>query len=269
MKSSMKKVMLMALCLSACGEKQQGQSQNSEILAQVGDVVITAEMFDVTLKAKGLLEAGAQQKQAAFDSMVGEAAMAHQAIKNEVTMNSEQLATLQYQQLKYQAQNALAEYLKKNPVSDAEISAEYDAVIKATKGVQFHVQHLLYQDEVDALAVLDSISSGQQTFEQNMVGYLSERPRMKNVGDIGWVNLQQMPEAFHAPLESMASGAVYPEVVLSQFGAHVLFLKDKKASEPPSLDVARAGIKKTLVKRLISKYEQLAVAKAKVKLFKK
>ena len=235
----MKKILLLALCLSACGEKQKGQSVSSEVLAQVGDVIITSEMLDVTLKARGLLEAGAQQKQAAFDSMVSEAAMAHQAIKNEVAMNSDQLATLQYQQLKYQAQNALAEYLKKNPVSDAEISAEYDAVIKATKGVQFHVQHLLYQDEVDALAVLDIISSGQQTFEQSMVSYLTERPRMKNVGDIGWVNLQQMPEAFHAPLESMVSGVVYPEVILSQFGAHVLFLKDKKARTKPSNSAKR------------------------------
>ena len=265
----MRKVLLLSLCLTACTDKDEVMVSVSPVLAKVGGVSVTADVFDVALKSRGLLEANAQQQQRLFDELVGEAAMANQAVKDKLPLSGEQLALLQYQQLKYQAQNAMDAYLKNNPVTDEAIKAEYDTVVKATKGLQFHVQHLLFKDEVEALKVLDEIKAGNVTFDESMSAYMSARPNMRNVGDLGWVNLQQMPLSFHQPLEQMSTDQMYPSVVLSDFGAHVLFLKDKRSVEPPSLEVARAGIKKSLEQRVKDKFKQLAVAKAKVQVLNK
>lgn len=264
----MKKIILMSLCLGACADKGAVVGDASQVLAHVGDVPVTASVLDVALKGRGLMNADAGQQQAVFDELVSEAAMANQALKSELPLKPEQLALLQYQQMKYQAQNAINDYLEKNPVSDTDIAEEYEKVIKATKGLQFHVQHLLYKDEVEALKVLDAIKANEVTFDGAMSVYVSARPQVRNVGDIGWVNLQQMPATLRKPLEKMSVEQLYPEVVLSDFGAHVLYLKDRKSVEPPSLDVARSGIKKTLEQRLVSKFKQLATAKAKVKMIK-
>ncbi|WP_154224578.1 peptidylprolyl isomerase [Marinicella rhabdoformis] len=264
----MKRVVLMALCLAGCTEKSGTVNDSSEVLAVVGDIPVTANVMDVALKSRGLVQAGPAEKQAVFDELIREAAMANQAVKSALPLNAEQLALLQYQQMKYQAHNALESYLKKNPVTDADIAAEYEKVIKATKGLQFHVQHLLFKDEVEAVKVLDGINGNDYSFEQAMTSYVAARPNVRNVGDIGWVNLQQMPEPLRLALEQMSVGQLYPEVVLSDFGAHVLYLKDKKTVEPPSLAEASAGIKKTLEQRLKSKFTQLATAKAKVKVLK-
>ena len=264
----MKKIILMSLFLGACADKEAVVADASQVLAKVGKVPVTASVLDVALKSRGLVNADASQQQAVFDELVSDAAMANQALKSGLSLNAEQLALLQYQQMKYQGQNALAAYLEKNPVSDAAIAEEYEKVTKAIKGLQFHVQHLLYKDEVDAVKVLDAIQANEVAFEDAMSTYVSARPRMRNVGDIGWVNLQQMPVSLRTPLEQMSVGQLYPKVVLSDFGAHVLYLKDKKVAEPPSLAEAKAGIKKTLEQRLESKFKQLATAKAKVKMFK-
>lgn len=262
----MKKVWLMTLCLAACGDKSTQQVDQATVLAQVGDVSVTSDVLAVAMKSRGLQSDNEAQKQQLFDELLSEAAMANQAVKKQLPMSQEQMALLHYQQIKYQAQNALAAYLAEHPVTDADIEAEYQQVIQANKNLQFHVQHLLFRDEVNAVQQLDAIQSGQVTFDQAMADYLSSRPQMRNVGDIGWVHLQQVPESFRSPLENMAVGAVYSAVINSEFGAHVLFLKDKKKATPPSLDVAKAGIKKSLEQRLANKFKQLAAAKAKVQL---
>lgn len=258
-------VCLLLLFLMAC-QNQPAVVDDSKVLAQVGEFVITENLLETVISGQGVQNPTADQKQQVMQRLIDELAMAHQAKVKKLQPSAKQMAWLQYQQWKLQSQLALNQYLEANPVTESMIEAEYEKVVAETQGMSFHVRHMLYKDQSDAVTALDQILAGEVSYEQAEQAYLAAHPKMRNVGDIGWVNLKQLPAAFAEPLQQMSQDQTHDQVVLSRFGAHVIFLKDKRQSEPPSLEQSRGGIKQALEQKAINRFKQLAQAKAKIKI---
>jgi len=53
-----------------------------------------------------------------------------------------------------------ADYQKKNPVTDAEIKAEYDKFVAANTGKEYKASHILVEKEADAKAIIAAIKKG-------------------------------------------------------------------------------------------------------------
>ncbi len=259
-------LLVISLALLAGCQDQPTVVDESQVLAQVGDYLVTENLVEVVANSQGIQVPSADQKQRILQDLITDLAMAHQAKVKKIQPSAKQMAMLQYQQWKLQSQLALNDYLEANPITDEMIAAEYEKVVSETRGLSFHVRHMLYKDQSDAVVALDQIIAGEKTYLQAEQDYLAAQPNMRNVGDIGWVNLKQLPGAFAQPLQRMSEGSVHPEVVVSQFGGHVLYLVEKKEAEPPSLEQTKEGIKHALQQKAINRFKQLAHAKAKIKL---
>lgn len=257
-------LLVLSLSLLACGQQTTQVADSSRVLAQMGDFNLTEQYLQAYLKQTGVQQPDQAQLDQAMDELIAQQALAQQASKSGLELSAEQAYVIEQAKTRALAQLAIKQYLQEHPVEDAELQAEYDRIVAEIKGAEYRVRHMLFQDEVQALTVLEQITGGADyaTLEAD---YLNSRPHVKNVGDIGWVNIMQVPEAFRAPLQQLSAGQTHQQVVISQFGAHVLHLADSRTATPPAFDEVKAGIRKTLEQQKIDRYRQLAVVKAKVK----
>lgn len=251
------------LLLFACTDQPETIEDNSRVLVKVGEKPITEKYLQAYLFNRGVKDPSKEQIDQALDALIKQQALLLQAEKKGLALAVEQ--KLSIQQLKDQAQSQLAmqAYLEDNPITEEDLRSEYEKIIDELQGTEYKVRHLLFQDEVQALNYLDKINAGQHYLEVESE-YLQTYSQVKNVGDIGWVNIKQVPQAFHEPLKQLSAGQVSSKVIISQYGAHVLYLEDKRASDPPPYETVKEGIKKSLTIKAQNRYQQIALAKAKV-----
>ena len=256
---------LMLLVLLSCQNNGQPTiPDESELLAEVGTFRVTEQYLTTYLNSKGIQQPSSQQKDQALDEIIKQLALAHQANQNGLGLSIEQQLQLEQGRHRALAQAAMDQYILDKPVTEEEIKAEYERVTAELKGEEYRVHHMLFQDEVKAIEALDQIQQGVDylTAEQT---YLASLTNPKNVGDIGWVNIMQVPEVFRQPLQTMQPAQVHPKPLVSQFGVHVLYLADKRPLVAPDFETVKAGIKQSLERNKLDRYQQLAVIKAKAK----
>jgi len=251
------------MLLAACQPNSSNIDDSSSVLVHVGNKAITEKYVQAYLINRGISQPSKEQFDQALESVIKQQSLLLQAEKAGLALTTEQQLSIQQLRDQAMAQLALQDYMSKNPISEAAIKAEYDRIVNELKGIEFKVHHMLYQDEVQALMALDEINAGKPYLEKENE-YLATMGPAKNVGDLGWVNIKQVPESFHKPMQEMATGQVYEKVLISQYGAHILYLEDKRNSAPPVFEAVKEGIKKSLENKATERFEQLAKVKAKV-----
>ena len=256
-------LLLMICSLMACQSSESLIDDPSKVLVTVGDSTITEQYLQAYILSLGIQQPNKEQIDQALDVLIKQKSLVVQAEKDGLQISLLQQLAIKQKHDQALAQLVLDTHLAANPVSDEAVKAEYDRIVGELKGEEFKVHHLLYKDELQAFAALDEIEAGK-SFQQVEASYLAQSPGIKNVGDIGWVNLKQVPESFSQPLLSMQAGDVYPEILLSRYGVHVLYLENIRQSKPPKFSDVQAGIKKTLEQQIIDRYQQLMQVKAKV-----
>lgn len=259
-------IISLIVLVSAC-QQHNGDSttvaDNSRTIVTIDGQPITEQMVRVFWLNQGVDQPSEAQINQAVKQLTEQQLLVNYANKQGIALTLEQ--AIGFQQLKQQAlaQHALQQYLADNPITEADLKAEYERVIKEVKDQQYHVHHLLYKDEVAALAALDALAAGAEYLEVEQA-YLQEHANMTNVGDIGWVNIKQVPESFATPLQQLQPGHYYQQPVISQFGAHVVYLEDQRTVPPPTFVEAKEGIKRSLQARQISRFKQLLEVKADI-----
>ncbi len=260
-------VSMLVLSLVACQKDSANPAtpaQTGEVIAIVNDEPVTSDLLKAYLQANGITQTNEVTLNKALEGLIAEMAMAREAQKKKLPLTPEQLNTLQYLHVRAMAANAMSDYLKSHPLEEKDLRAEYNKIVKNTGGQEYHVHHLLFADEVEAQKLAADIKSGDITFAEAEKRYLAENSNRRNVGDLGWVNLSQLPKSFRKILPSMKPGEVYPQAVASKYGAHVVFLEDTRKLTAPPFDEVKAGIERSLRQKQLDKYRQLARAKARV-----
>ena len=173
----MKKVLIIwGVCLFITGCQQDaGLPDDTAVLARVGEVAITEQMVAALLLNQSVAQPSAEQKAAALDALVKQQALVNQANKAGLSLSPVQLQSVQLLKNQMLAELMVEEHLRNNPISEADVRAEYDRVTAELKGHEYHVRHLLYQDETQAIEALDAINAGtayplvEQMYMQQML----------------------------------------------------------------------------------------------------
>ncbi len=256
-------LILIALTLMSCQQQQAQELPESEVIAVVGKEVITTDLLKAYLQTNGITNTNEKTVNKALDVLIEEIAIANIAKKKKLPMTGEQLNALKYLQIRSMANNARTDYLLDNKITDGEIQQEYSNANKQAGGIQFKVHHLLYKDEVEAIKTREKITS-VESYKIIQQQFLKENTSMRGVGDLGWVTLGQLPESFRNVLPVSEENTVLSNVLNSEYGAHVVYLEATRKLQPPKLEDVKPGIINALKKKKLSKFSQLAKAKAKV-----
>ena len=155
----------------------------------------------------------------------------------------------------------LADYVKKNPVKDADIKAEYDKYKAQMGDKEYHARHILVDKEEDAKAIIAKLKGGAK-FEE--LAKQSKDGSAQNGGDLDWASPANYVPEFSKAMVALQKGAITETPVKSQFGFHVIKLEDVRTAKVPGLEEVKQQVAEGLQQRQLAAYRESLVKKAKV-----
>lgn len=228
--------------------------------ASVNGVIITNDMVEQGIKAaisQGQKDSPELRK-VVIEKYIEVLLLSQQAEKDGLA-NSERANT----QLAMIRQNYLADlelntYMSKNPITDADVQAEYNKEI-ASLGpqgmiVEFKVSDIAVASESDAQAALARIKKGEP-FDK-VAKSVSLAPNKVQGGAVGWVQAAQVGPQIASVLTTLSKGQVSPAPIQMQQGWYLIKLEDKKSTKPPSFEQAKQAIRAGMTQR--KQYEFLS-----------
>jgi peptidyl-prolyl cis-trans isomerase C len=156
-----------------------------------------------------------------------------------------------------------ADYQKTNPVTDAEIKAEYDKFVSANGGKEYRARHILVEKEDEAKAIIASLKKGGK-FDEIAKKQSKDPGSGANGGDLDWANGASYVPEFSAALIKLNKGQTTEAPVKSQFGWHVIRLDDVRQAQLPKLDEVKPQIAQQLQQQKLAKFQEDLRGKAKV-----
>lgn len=151
----------------------------------------------------------------------------------------------------YLADLELATYIANNPVSDADVQAEYNREI-ASLGpqgmvIEYKVSDIAVATEADAQAALARIQKGE-SFDK-VAKSVSLAPNKVQGGAVGWVQAGQTLPQIASVLVTLSKGQFSPKPIQMPQGWYLIKLDDKKTSKPPTFEQAKAAIRNSLIQK--------------------
>jgi peptidyl-prolyl cis-trans isomerase C len=156
-----------------------------------------------------------------------------------------------------------ADYQKANPVTDADIKAEYDKFAAANGGKEYRARHILVEKEDEAKAIIASLKKGGK-FDDIAKKQSKDPGSGANGGDLDWANAGSYVPEFSGALVKLNKGQTTQEPVKSQFGYHVIRLDDVREAQLPKLDEVKPQIAQQLQQQKLAKFQEELRGKAKI-----
>lgn len=156
----------------------------------------------------------------------------------------------------------VADYLKKNPVKDADIKAEYDRFRAQASDKEYHARHILVEKEEDAKAIITKLKAGAK-FE-DLAKQSKDPGSAANGGDLDWAAPAAFVKPFSDAMISLQKGQLYDTPVKTQFGYHVIRLDDVRAAKIPTLEEVKPQIAEGLQQKKLQAFQQQLRTKAKI-----
>ena len=152
---------------------------------------------------------------------------------------------------------------KKDPVTDAEIKAEYDKFVAANSGKEYKASHILVEKEDEAKAIIASIKQGAK-FEDIAKKQSKDPGSGARGGDLDWANPNSYVSEFTEAMLKLKKGEMTAEPVKSQFGWHIIRLDDERQAQLPKLEEVKPQIAQQLQQQKLGQFQEDLRTKAKV-----
>ncbi len=215
-------------------EERSGQTLPAEMENQLREEVIMREVFSQEAQRRGL------ERTAGF--------------KNNMDIARQ---TILIREL-------FLDFEKNNPISDAEVQAEYDKFVAANSGKEYKASHILVEDEAQAKALLADIQAGKKNFAEVAKKESKDPGSGAQGGDLGWANPSSFVPEFTEVMIKLDKGQLADAPVKTQFGWHIIRVDDVRTAELPKLEEVKPQIVQELGQKKMQKFQEELRAKAKV-----
>ena len=155
------------------------------------------------------------------------------------------------------------DFQKKNPVSDADIQAEYDRFAAANSGKEYKLRHILVATEEEARAIIAQIKKGKK-FEDIAKKSSKDPGSGANGGDLDWANPNNYAKEFAEALKGLSKGKMTDTPVKTEFGYHVIRLDDTRDAQLPKLQDVKPQVAQQLQQQKLKVYQEQLRSQAKV-----
>lgn len=233
-------------------------------VATVNGKAIPAARMEAVVKqvvAQGKQPDSPQLREAIKKDLIGREVMIQETDKQGVGTRADVKAALENTRQSIIINAMLSDYVKKNPVSDAEIKAEYDKY-KATVGdKEYHARHILVETEQQAKDIIVKLKGGAK-FEE--LAKQSKDGSANNGGDLDWAAPSSYVKPFSDAMVALKDGQFTQAPVKSQFGYHVIKLEGTRPAKLPSLDEVKGQVAESLTQKKVAAYREDLIKKAKI-----
>ena len=268
----MKKIIPLLLVSSALvtGCKQEGISSTptitkSEAVAEVNGKFISKSSFDMM---KNQIAQRGQEGQPPIpddkllDELVRMELLVQEAEKQKLADTPEIINQLELMKRSMLSQAAVKKYIENNPVSDAELKAEYDKLVLAKGSTEYKARHILVKKEEEAKKIIAELDAGAK-FEE-LAKTKSTGPSASGGGDLGWFAPDRMVPPFSEAVIALEDGKYTTTPVQTQFGWHVILREESRDKTPPSLEEVKAQLLPALQRQKVQSHLESLHNQAKV-----
>ena len=161
-------------------------------------------------------------------------------------------------------QALMADYLKKNPITEEAVKAEYEKLKKAESDkFEYNVRHILVEDEKTANDIQEKLKNKSAKFE-DLAKQSKDTGSAAKGGDLGWAPDTNYVEPFAKAVAATKKGQLADKPVQSQFGWHVIEVVDIRPVEFPPLDQVRKELEQMMREQALAAYQAQLRSKAKI-----
>ncbi len=202
---------------------QQGQPDTPELRSAIREELNTRELLAREAKKQGLEKSN--------------------EVKNQMELASQTVLVSAF----------VADWIKKNPISDADLRKEYDTIKTQIGDKEYHVKHILVEKEDEAKDIIAQLQKGTKFDE--LAKARSKDPGSKDKGgDLDWNAPAGFVKPFSDAMVATPKGKFSTVPVQTQFGYHVILVEDIREAKVPPFDEVKPQLQQRMQAAHLDKY---------------
>jgi peptidyl-prolyl cis-trans isomerase C len=212
--------------------KAQGQPESPELRAMVREELINREILMQEANRRGVTK--------------------DPDVQNQVEIARQSIAI----------RAMVQDYLQKNPVTDADVQAEYDKFKDQSADKEYNASHILVESEEQAKGIIEKLKGGAK-FEE-LAKQSKDPGSAANGGSLDWAPPNAFVKPFSDAMVALEKGQVTQTPVQTQYGYHVIKLDDVRDAKLPELEEVKPQITESLQQQKLQAFQEDLRKKAKI-----
>src|SRR3954466_15682905 len=235
------------------------------VIAHVNGVAVPASRMEFMMEQQRSRGAPDNQQARATmrEELVNREVVAQEAQKLGLAKTPEFQAQLDVARQEILVGSFLRDYVKKHPITDAEIQQEYDRARSQTGDKEYRARHILVETEDQAKDMIVQLKKGAK-FEELAAKNTKDTGTKERGGDLDWNVPGVFDKQFSDAMVKLDKGKFTDTPVQTRFGFHVIQLDDVRAVKFPALAEVKPRIQQQLVQAKVEEAVRGLRAKAKV-----
>jgi peptidyl-prolyl cis-trans isomerase C len=238
---------------------------NANAIATVNGVAVPASRMDFLVnqqKGRGAPD-NDQTRSMIRDELINREIVVQEAQKAGLTKTPEVQTQLDIARQEIIVGAYLRDWVRKHPISDAEVQKEYDRAKAQNGDKEYRARHILVENEDQAKDVIAQLKKGAKFDE--LATKLSKDPgSAQRGGDLDWSVPGAYDKQFADAMMKLEKGKYTEQPVQTRFGYHVIQLEDVRQTRFPALAEVKPRIQQQLTQHKVDQLVRELRSKAKV-----
>ena len=234
-------------------------------LATVNGVQIPRNRLDIVLRqqtARGAQD-NEQLRTQLREALINNELLIQEANRSGIAKKAEVQQQIDLVRQEVIANAVVAEYIRTNPIADADVQKEYERAKSQTGDREYKARHVLVKTEDEAKSVLADLKKGAKFDDVAQKRSMDEGTRPKG-GDLDWNVPGNFDKAFADAMLKLEKGKMTDAPVRSRFGFHIIQLDDVRPVNFPPLAQVSQQIQQRLVGQKVDGLLRELRGKAKI-----
>jgi peptidyl-prolyl cis-trans isomerase C len=223
--------------------------------APAGKTLYTSPQFDFMVKER--VQQGQQDtpelRNAVREELNTRELLAREARKQNLDKTGEMKAQMDLAAQTELVRAYVADWIQKNPIPEADLRKEYDAIKGQIGDKEYKVRHVLVEKEDEAKEIVAELQKGAKFDE--LAKARSKDPGSKDRGgDLDWNAPTNFVKPFGDAMKSTPKGKFTAQPVQTQFGWHVIMVDDVRDAKVPPYEEVKPQLQQRMQAQWLDKY---------------
>jgi len=223
--------------------------------APAGKTLYTTQQFEFMVKER--VQQGQQDspelRNAVREELNTRELLAREARKQNLDKTADMKAQMDLASQTVLVRAYVADWISKNPIPEADLRKEYDAIKGQIGDKEYKVRHVLVEKEDEAKEIVAELQKGAKFDE--LAKARSKDPGSKDRGgDLDWNAPTNFVKPFGDAMKATPKGKFTAQPVQTQFGWHVIMVDDVRDAKVPSYEEVKPQLQQRMQAQWLDKY---------------
>jgi peptidyl-prolyl cis-trans isomerase C len=233
-------------------------------IATVNGVGVPRARSDLLLQQQaGRMPDNEQTRAMVREELINREVLAQEAQKSGLAKSPEVQTQLDMTRQEVLVNAYIRDWVRRNPVSDADVAKEYERAKSQTGDKEYKARHILVESEDQAKSLIAELKKGGK-FEDLATKNSKDPGSAQRGGDLDWNVPGTFDSQFSEAMVKLDKGKYTEAPVRTRYGWHIIQLDDVRGVKFPELNEVRQRITQQITQGRIEQLVKGLRAKAKV-----